>query len=101
MSNEYIKSIIRDVNKGHRAVKQSKVYTYEYDTKYNLDIQIETTKEGLSTCTTWATDKDSMKKILIRTEKSYDLRKEMDTIVNKSFDAMQELYDKVDIWFGL
>lgn len=101
MSNEFIKNNLRGINKGHRTTSQSKIYTYSYDTKYNLDIQVDTNKEGVSTCTTWVTDKDLIKKICIRKEDTSDLRKEMDTIVNKSFDIMQELYDKVNMWFGL
>lgn len=101
MSNENIKNIFKDINRGHRVARQSKLYTYNYDTKYNLDIQVSSDKDGLINCNTWVTDKNSTRKILIRTDNSYDLRKEMNTIVSKSFETMEVLYEKVDRWFGI
>lgn len=88
-------------NRLPRTEKVSKLYIYRYDTKYMLEIQIDNEKDNSKTITTWASMEGKFTKVCIMTEKSYDLKKEMDTIIKKSFDKMKEMYDTIEKWFSI
>jgi len=104
MSNERVinlqmKPIIP--NRAIRANRMSKLYQYRYDTKYTIEIQVDNEKDGSNTISTWVSMEGKFTKVCLMTEKSRDIRGELDTLVKKSFEKMEEMYPTVDKWFSV
>lgn len=84
-----------------RVEKTSKLYIYRYDTKYMLEIQVDTEKDDSKTITTWASMEGKFTKVRLMSEKSHDLKREMSTLIKKSFDKMEEMYETVEKWYSI